>query len=170
MRRSMPIAMVILVAAVLQVAIAPHVAIGRVVPNVLLLVVITLAFFEGSEAGLYGGFATGLLLDLLGTGPVGVWALVLAVTGYVSGLVAQNVFAEGWLLPVTVAAVACLLAEGAYALMLVVLGTEGASAAALWNKVLPGAVYNAVLALLVYPWLARSLRREPRLTELRRIG
>lgn len=170
MRRGVPAALAIMVAAVLQVAIAPHVAIGGVVPNVLLLVVITLAFFEGSEAGLYGGFATGLLLDLLGTGPVGAWALVLAVTGYVSGLVAQNVFAEGWLLPLTVAAVACLLAEGAYAAMLAVLGTSGGFAAALWTRVLPGAVYNAVLALLVYPWLARSLRREPRLTELRRIG
>ncbi|TLM77867.1 MAG: rod shape-determining protein MreD [Actinobacteria bacterium] len=170
MRRALPATLAILAAAALQVGIAPHVGIGGVVPNLLLLVVITLAFMEGSQAGMVAGFSAGLLLDLLGTGPVGAWALVLAVTGYVTGLVAANLFAEGWLLPVTVAAVACLLAEGAYAFELTMFGEGANLAGALLTKVLPGAVYNAALALLVYPWLARAMRREPRLTELRRIG
>ena len=35
---------------------------------------------------------------------------------------------------------------------------------------LPGAVYNTALALLVYPWLARFLRRDRPMTTFRRLG
>lgn len=164
-----PTAAAILGAAVLQVAIAPHLAVAGIVPNVLLLVVLTLAFVEGAGAGLYAGFGAGLTLDLVGSGPVGAWALVLSVTGYAAGLAAANVFAEGWLLPVTVAGLAGLLCESAYAAYLALLG-QGAIAPLLLAKALPGALYNTILALLVYPWLARFLRREVRVTEFRRIG
>lgn len=170
MSRWFPTAAAIAAAAVIQVAIAPHLAIAGIVPNLLLLVVLTLAFVQGAGSGLYGGFAAGLLLDLLGTGPVGAWALVLAVTGYGAGLVAANVFAEGWLLPVTVAGLASLLAESAHALYLAILGEGAAFWVSLAAKALPGAVYTTVLALLAYPWLARFLRREVRVTELGRIG
>ena len=91
---------------VLQVMLAPHLAVFGVVPNLFLLVVITLSFVEGPVAGAVAGFAAGLLFDLLGAEPVGAWALVLTVTGYVGGMLQENLFAEGWLAPVTVAIIA----------------------------------------------------------------
>lgn len=170
MNRWLPAAAAILGAAALQVAVAPHMSIGGIVPNLLLLVVVTLAFVGGSSAGLYGGFAAGLVLDMIGTGPVGAWALVLALTGYLSGMLAANVFAEGWLLPVTVAGLACLLAESVYVLYLLVVGRSTGFFSSLVGQALPGALYDTVLALLAYPWLARFLRRDTRVTELGRIG
>ncbi|MHB8051057.1 MAG: rod shape-determining protein MreD, partial [Coriobacteriia bacterium] len=68
-------------ALVLQVMIAPHIALFGVTPNLLLLVVITLAFVEGSSEGATVGFIAGLLMDLLSTGPIGAWALVMSVVG-----------------------------------------------------------------------------------------
>ncbi len=144
----------------LQVMIAPHISLFGVTPNLLLLVVITLAFVEGSSAGATVGFVAGLLMDLLSSGPIGAWALVMSVTGYLSGSLKQNLFAEGWLAPVTVGVIAALVADFAYLVVVSVIGVGPAFWPALGRLVLPRALYNAVLVMLAYPWLARFLRTD----------
>ncbi|MHB1017482.1 MAG: rod shape-determining protein MreD [Coriobacteriia bacterium] len=157
-------------ALVLQVMIAPHVAIFGVTPNLLLLVVITLAFVEGSSAGATVGFIAGLLMDLLSSGPIGGWALVMSVVGYLSGSLRRNLFAEGWLAPVTVGVITALVADFAYLLVVTVIGVGPAFWSALGRLVLPRAVYNAVLVMLVYPWLARFLRTDRSIKSFRRLA
>jgi cell shape-determining protein MreD len=97
-------------------------------------------------------------------------AIVLAATGYIAGLLARNLFAEGWLLPLSVLALASLGAELAYALLLTLLGTPVPFLRAVFTLVIPGAVYNTALALLAYPFLARFLRRERPVAEFRRLA
>ncbi len=170
MSRTLPIVAALVVAALLQVALAPHLAIGGVAPNLLLLVVLSLALLRGAGSGAAAGFAAGLVFDLLGTGPIGPAALVLAVVGYLAGSLQENMFAEGWRLPVTVVFIAGLVAELSYAAVLAVLGVGSPFLSSLTAVILPAAAYNGVLALLVYPWLARFLRQERRVTTFRRIG
>lgn len=155
---------------VLQVMLAPHLAVFGVVPNLLLLVVMTLAFVEGPSAGAVAGFVAGLLLDLLGTAPVGAWALVLTMTGYTSGMLQENLFAEGWLAPATIAVIAGLIAETSYLIVLAIVGAGPASWGALARIVIPGAVYNAVLVVLAYPWLARFLRSDRTMKSFKRVA
>lgn len=170
MRRFIPAAASILVATLLQVALAPYISLGGVTPNFLLLVVVTLALATGPTEGSVCGFIAGLLFDLIGSGPLGPMALVLSVTGYLAGLLHEQMFAEGWLLPLTVLGVAALSAEIAYGLVLALLGVGGPFWSALLTKMLPGAVYNVTLALLVYPWLARFLRPDRPIKTFRRLA
>ncbi len=142
-------------------------AISGVRPDFLLLVVITLAILEGPTAGSVSGFSAGLLFDLLGTGVVGPAALVFAVTGYVAGLMKENLFAEGWAVPVTIVFLGSLLAGAAYAIFLVFVGQESSLGLMLWRIILPGAVYELVLAALTFPWLARVLRSDRSMMTLR---
>jgi rod shape-determining protein MreD len=158
------------VATLLQVGLAPYLALGGVVPNVLLLVVVTLALATGPDEGAAVGFTAGLIFDLLGTGPVGPMALVLTIAGFIAGLMHAAMFAEGWLQPLTVLALASLIAEFAYALVLAFLGVEIPLWSALAMRILPGAVYNTALALLVYPWLARFLRHDAPMRTFRRLA
>jgi len=157
-------------ALVFQVMLAPHMEIGNVTPSLLLLVVITLSFVEGPSAGAIAGFAAGSLLDLLSTGPIGAWSLVLSVTGYTAGMLQENLFAEGWLAPVTVAVIAGFLADFSYLLVVTVLGVGPAFWASLVRVVLPRAVYNAVLVMLAYPWLARFLRADRSIKSFKRLA
>lgn len=170
MRRFLPTAAAIIVAALLQAGVAPYLAIGHVVPNFLLLVVVTIALVEGPGPGAWAGFAAGMLFDLLGTGPVGPMVAVLAITGYVAGLMRENMFAEGWLLPLSVLGIASLGSEVAYGLVLDMLGQGGPFWLTFFGKMLPSAVYDTALALLVYPWLARFLRQDRPMTTFRRLG
>jgi rod shape-determining protein MreD len=165
-----PTAAALLVAGILQVALAPHMAVFGVVPNFLLLVVVTLAFLEGPTAGCVAGFVAGLMLDLLGSTVIGPWALVMTVVGYLAGTLTANLFAEGWLLPVTVVFVASLLSEMCYGLILGILGVGGPFFASFARIMLPAAVYNTALAVLAYPWLARVLRQDRSMTEFRRLA
>jgi rod shape-determining protein MreD len=155
-----PSAIALAVAAVAQVAIAPHMAVFGVVPNFILLVVVTLALVEGPVAGCWAGFAGGILFDLAGDSVVGPSALVLCIIGYAAGMLQANMFAEGWLLPVTVVAVASLFAEVAYGLIMVILDEGTPFWFALGRLMLPAALYNTALAVLAYPFLARLLRQE----------
>jgi len=168
--RALPTIAALFVAAVLQAALAPYVSIGQVVPNFLLLVVVTIALVEGPGAGAAVGFSAGLIFDLLGSGPVGPMLLVLTLTGYFTGLMHENMFAEGWLLPLTVLAIATLSAEVAYGLILILLGSGAPFWSTFLTKMLPAAVYNTALALLIYPWLARFLRKERPITTFQRLG
>lgn len=170
MRRHWTTAGALLAAVILQVMLAPHLSVAGTVPSIPLLVVITIAFLEGSATGATVGFAAGLALDLLGTGPVGSWALVLTVAGYVSGMLQQNVFAAGWLQPVTVAAIAGLLAETVYLVVLIVLGVGPGFLESIVSVVLPRAVYNTLLVMLVYPWLARFMRSDRPVKSFRRLA
>lgn len=160
----------ILAAALLQVAIAPYIAVGGVVPNFLLLVVVTLALVEGPRAGATAGFAAGLAFDLIGSGPIGPMALVLTLVGHVIGSLQANMFAEGWLLPMTVVFAGSLVGEVSYGLVLMLLGSGAPFWATLGHVMLPGAVYNGALALLIYPWLARLLRRDRPMQTYRRLA
>lgn len=170
MSRALTTVVALLGAAILQAAIAPYLAIGGTVPNLLLLVVVTLALVEGPNWGCVSGFFGGLMFDLVGTGPIGPMALVLSVVGYVTGTLQANLFAEGWLLPLTVLGVASLFAELAYGLILAILGEVSGFWHALLTVMVPAALYNVALGLLVYPILARFVRRDRRMSTLRRIG
>lgn len=170
MNRTWPTAAALLVATILQASLAPHLVVFAVVPNLLLLVVVTLALFEGPIAGSVAGFVAGLLLDLLGTTVVGPWALVLSIVGYTAGTLSSSMFAEGWLLPVTVVFVTSLLGEIGYGLILATLGLGGPFLASLVRIMIPAAVYNTALAVLVFPWLGQLLQQDRGMTEFRRLA
>ncbi len=170
MNRLLPTLVALFAAAVLQAALAPYLSIGPVVPNFLLLVVVTIALVEGPTAGAAVGFSAGLIFDLLGSGPVGPMIIVLTLTGYLAGLMHENMFAEGWLLPLSVLAIASLSAEVAYGLILILLGADIPFWWTFFTRMLPAAVYNTALALLIYPWLARFLRQDRPITTFQRLG
>ncbi len=170
MNRTFTTTLALTVAVVLQIALAPQVAVFGVVPNLVFLVVVTLALTEGPAAGCVAGFAGGLLFDLLGTGVVGPYALVFCVVGYVAGLLHANMFAESWLLPVTVVFLASLGSEVSYGIIMAVLDEGMPFASAFTRIMLPGAVYTTALAVLVYPLLSRFLRPDRTVKSFRRLA
>lgn len=170
MRRFAPTAVALLGAALLQAGLAPHLAVFGVFPNLLLLVVVTLALTQGPTAGAVAGFAAGFLFDLLGSGPIGPAALVMCVVGYTAGMLLENLFAEGWLLPVTVVLAASLTAELAYGAVRALLEPGMPFWQAFLRLIVPGAVYNTALAILIFPWLARLLRHDRPMSTFRRLA
>ena len=147
-----------LIAVLLQVMVAPYISIGGASPNFLMIAVIIMALVEGPNTGTVLGFIAGFLFDLLGTGQVGPMALVLSLTGYITGLIHENLFAEGWILPVAIIAVATFSSETLYMLVIFLLGAQESLWSAFFGIVLPSTLYNAVFATIICPILTRALR------------
>jgi rod shape-determining protein MreD len=170
MSRTLITTLALLAALLLQVAVAPQLAVFGVVPNFVFLVVVTLALMEGPVTGCVAGFIGGLLFDLLGASVVGPYALVFCVAGYMAGLIHANMFAEGWLLPVSVVFIASVGAEITHGTIMVILDAGLPFWSALGRIMLPGAVYNTVLAVLLYPLMTRLLRRDRTVKSFRRLA
>lgn len=154
----------------LQVGVAPYISIGGISPNFFVIVVVIAAMINGSDQGVIVGFTGGLIYDLVGSGSVGPAALVLAITGYLVGLLAQHLFAEGWLLPVTVLGIASLFSELIYLILSAMVGSSAPFFSSLYLYVLPTAIYTTVIAVLLFPLISRILQQEQRMEILRRIG
>lgn len=170
MNRILTPALALTAAVILQMALAPQIAVFGVVPNFIFLVVVTLALVKGPVAGSVSGFVGGLLFDLLGTSVVGPFALVLTLVGYFAGMLTASMFAEGWRLPVTVVAIASIVTEVMYGIVLSVLGAGGPFWSTFFGTMVPSALYHIVLVVLTYPWLARVLRPEQQIKSFRRLA
>lgn len=152
-------AVALLAAFLLQTTLAPHMRIGGVQPDFLLMVVVTYGLLEGPVVGSVCGFFAGLLQDLLLMTMLGLNALSKTIVGYLSGMVEQTVFSENFVLPMTAIFATTLLNESIFLALRATLGESISPVVAARAIVLPAAVYNAVLAGLLYPLLARLLRR-----------
>ena len=160
------------VAAVLQAALAPYLSIGRVVPNFLLLVVVTLALVEGPAPGAAVGLRGGPdLRPARQRARSGRWRSCSRVTGYLAGLLHEQHVRRGLAAAAHGARDRDALGRGRLRpASSILLGAGGPFWSTFFTKMLPGAVYNTVLALLVYPWLARFLRQDRPMTTFRRLA
>ena len=85
-RESRSIAVLALVCAVLQLALAPNVGLGNGRANFALVFSACVALQTGGRRGVVAGFLAGLFFDLSTTGPIGLMAFCLTVTAFVLGL------------------------------------------------------------------------------------
>lgn len=125
-------------------------------PALVMLTVIAVARYLDDEPALLVGFTGGLLQDLLGGQPLGLWALVLTVVAYVTVTFRDRI--EG---PPVVAGGVALLTIGGMVLF-VILATlfaqDTVQDQALLRKIILPAVYNVVLAAGVLPLMTRFMR------------
>lgn len=169
MSRTAVSVLALIVAALLQAGLVPWLSVGGAVPNLLLVVVVAFSLVEGSQRGSAAGFAAGLLFDLLGTGPIGPMALVMTLVGYTAGALHEHMFAEGWLQPFIVLAIAAFATELLYGAALRTIGVTESFWTAFTAVLLPSALYNVVVGLLTYPLMMRFLRPD-RVTTFRSLG
>ncbi|HHC09462.1 MAG TPA: rod shape-determining protein MreD [Actinobacteria bacterium] len=126
-------------------------------PNLVLLLVVVCARWLDPEPALFLGFTAGLLVDLLGSAPLGIWAMCLTVVAYLTLRVREHV-ADG---PFVVA-VGILGLTLVGQLLFVVLGTlfglQTISDPQLPRKLVLPALYNVALAAPAF-WLGAKVLR-----------
>ena len=106
----------------LQTTGMPLLSLWGVMPDLMLLVVVSWILLRGASEGIIWSLGGGLMLDLLSGGPIGAATIALALASFVASLSELNVPRTSLLLPVT----ACILATAAYnAGYLVVLQISG---------------------------------------------
>lgn len=135
----------------------PHVRLFGVVPDVLVLAVVAVAAREGAEVGAAFGFAAGVLIDLFLEVPVGLSALSYTLVGYAIGTMQTGLMRSSWWLAPLLGGVGSLAAGTIFVLGGVILGQDHLLAVRSFVVIPSRAVYDAGLALLVFPLASRLL-------------
>lgn len=141
----------LLIAFLIQATLVVHFKIGQAQPDVVLIVVVTLAFLDGALAGTAAGFAGGLLTDLLPKPYMGLSALSKLIVGYLAGLLERTVAMESMLFPIVAVFVASLADRLFYsAFLFFFLGERIHLVSIFFQIIVPSAIYSAVIAPLIY--------------------
>lgn len=158
--RTAVIAALVVLAVNLQVGFFSGLAIGGVVPDVALVVVVAAALARGPEYAAILGFVAGLALDLAPPADhtAGRWALALVVTGYLAGLVRDDAARSALAAVMTVAAGA-FVGTSIFALSGLVLGDPGVTVDAVLRVVPIAVLYDVALTPLVLPVVGWVLAR-----------
>jgi rod shape-determining protein MreD len=155
------VAALIIVALALQSTVLARLTILGVIPQVVLVVVISLAYTDGERVGVVTGFAAGLLQDLLlpPQSIMGLTALVYTFVGYSAGKLSQFAPRDAVWTPVATVAVASALSELGYALLSILMGR--AWVGLVYTAKVAGLVvlYNTLLTPFVYPLVRRFADR-----------
>jgi rod shape-determining protein MreD len=148
------LAIVIVVAFLLQVTVFSEVRILGVAPELPLLVAIHAGREGGPERGPYAAFCAGLLYDLeLGT-PLGLWALTCCVVAFAMGGLTENLHRPTGLLATISSGVASVAGVVFFAICAALVGQEGI----IDGDLLRIAAVVGAVNLAISPLAARVLR------------
>ncbi|MGW3721474.1 rod shape-determining protein MreD [Streptomyces sp. NPDC005133] len=152
----------VVIALVVQVSVLARLQLPGAVPDLLLLVVLGLAFVYGHVAGALIGFGAGLLADLAPPADhaAGRYALVLCVIGYCAGLVRpDNGRLKSAFVPMAAVVAAAIGSTLLYALVGALVGDTAARHVGLGSLLFTAAVYDLLLAPFTVPLIIALARR-----------
>ena len=135
----------------LQVLLAPNIAVFDAVPNIALCFVVLNGMLSTQMSSSITGFVLGLAYYLLTLGALGVMSLVLSLLGYVVSSLNKELFAGSWAVSACFLLVAALLGEFLHAALLSILGVDSDFIRSLGMRVVPGTIYDGVFGLIIFP-------------------
>ena len=151
----------VFVALAVQTTVLSRLTLLGVIPQLVLVVVVCLAWTDGTRVGVVAGFFGGLLLDLQlpPASIVGLTALVYTMIGYGVGYFRQYSVGESVWSPVLAVAIASAVGEASYAVLAILLGRAWVSI--LFTAKVTGLVvlYDALLTPFVFPLVRRIADR-----------
>jgi len=153
----------LLIVGVWQAAVAPHLALWGVFPDLPALVVVSWSLLEGRRRGIVWGFIAGVIVDLFSGAPFGAATLSLMAVGALSGLGQATVFRTHVALPLITMFLATIVYDLLFLLIVHISGAPVAWLDSLARIILPSAMLNTVLMPVVYllvrglhTWLVRE--------------
>jgi rod shape-determining protein MreD len=151
--RRVRLVLVVVTLVVLQTSVFPHLRIFDAAPDLLLVATVAMAYEEGPEAGAVFGFASGLTLDLFLASPLGLSALAFALTGFLLGVFQGGMVRESRSVAPLLGGVGGLIGGTIFVVVGGVVGQAGYLSLTSVRIVIVAALYDAVVAPLVFPFV-----------------
>lgn len=140
--------LIILIVFLIQSSIVPYFSIFGIQPDILLVVIISISFFEGPNYGSVNGFFGGLLQDMLSIRGFGIGMISKTILGYSSGMFERTIFLENRFLVAPAVALVTIISQVLYFLLAFLFGYQ--TGLNFFGHVLPIAFYNAILGTPVF--------------------
>lgn len=146
----------LLTVALLQTSVMPNFLLFGVVPDLMLLVVVSWTLLRGIHESIILALAGGLMLDLLSGGPFGVITVSLSLVVLITGFGSPSVFGGSFWFPVLASIVATGLYNLVYLMILRFSGRPVPWGSSLLQIALPCMMVNAIVMYPTY-WAIRWL-------------
>jgi rod shape-determining protein MreD len=158
--RSWRLALVVVLVVIVQVTLMPHLRILGVVPDLGLVLAVAVAYRDGAEAGAITGFAAGLGYDLFLATPLGLSALVYALTAYAVGVLQTGMLRSPRWIPPLLGGLAGLAGGLAFIGIGGLAGVPGMWTTHALTVVGLAAIYDAAVAPLMFLLVNAVSRRD----------
>ncbi|MCL1798289.1 MAG: rod shape-determining protein MreD [Eggerthellaceae bacterium] len=143
-------------AVLLQLVLAPNIALFSAMPNFCMIYALIAAITRpAGNAALLVAFAFGMLFDLLGNAPVGAMAFLLVLAAFGASRVFTVLNNDTLFMPLAIFIVAVFLVEVFYAVFMVSTGIAASLLEALVLRALPCAFYNCAVGLPLLAFVRR---------------
>ncbi|MEC9487909.1 MAG: rod shape-determining protein MreD [Halanaerobium sp.] len=155
--------LIIFLALVLETTVLADLNFRGVLPDLLLVITVSLALLRGRKEGVLWGGVSGFFQELLIAGHTLTGYLLLKpLLGLVSGILTEKIYRENIILPAIIVFLLTFIQE--YLVLLLHNGLIANWLQASLVIIMPAAIINFVLTLIIYPLLMKWEEREERAT------
>jgi len=140
----------------LQSTIFRYIAFLNCAPQIVLILVVSVAVLRGPIAGVIVGLCAGLLVDFLGGGPIGFNSLLYMYIGLLVAWFSDRFYNTRYKVVLIFVIVANVVYDLAYYFFLFVIWGKGDFIAALWKVMLPEIWWTLILAVPVF-WVIEKI-------------
>lgn len=134
-------------------------SIGGIRPNLLIIATASLGFLGGKRTGIYAGFFSGLLVDVVFRSVYGMNALIYMYIGFACGSFKKVLFPKDIKLPLLLIVVSDFCYNVFYYFFLFFFRGKFSFGYYLKSIMLPEIVYTAIMACIFYPIIHFSMKR-----------
>lgn len=150
MKRIFATALTIIICFLLQTTVLDSLRLAGVMPNLLLILVVSFAFMRGRTEGLIIGFSCGLMVDVLYGAPLGVYSLIYMLTGYINGYFNKLFYVDDIILPLTIITINDVIYNLLIYVLFFVFRNRLDFLYYFRNLILPEVVYTILVTLVLY--------------------
>lgn len=149
----------------LQITILHRMAVYGIIPDLLLIYVVSLGLIAGSQRGGFAGFVLGLIQDLYFGSLIGFSALFFMLIGACCGLFHQNFDRSRLMLPLGLTACFSMIYGLASSLFFLIIPGILSFSGCISQRVIPSVIYSClfqvpvyVIMFLIYPLIKKAVR------------
>jgi rod shape-determining protein MreD len=157
-RIGLRIALIMVVAIVLQLSFFSYLTLFGTTPTIIPLVAVTLGLLGGAMLGAICGFVLGFVLDSTLLATLGVSSLVLLAVGYLAGRYREGTEIANTLMPPLLIGVLTMAASAGFSAIQLMLGVDVHVSLLILREIFVQGLLAFLLAIPFYPLIRRALR------------
>jgi len=157
-RIGLRLALIMIVAVVLQVSFFSYLTLFGTTPTIIPLVAVSLGLLGGAMTGAICGFILGFILDSVLLATLGVSSLMLLAVGYLGGRYREGTQIANTLVPPLMIGALTIAASAGFAAIQLMLGIEVQVSLLVLREIFVQGLIAFVLAIPFYPLIRRVLR------------
>ncbi|NLJ78748.1 MAG: rod shape-determining protein MreD [Tissierellia bacterium] len=140
---------------ILETTLFPHFNVFRILPNMGLVIVVSVAILRDRKTGSIVGLTVGLLQDTIFSGVIGINAFIYFFLGYFAGMAGSKLSRDNVLTPFILTLGSTIAYHLFYNLFMFFLNYNIGFSTFFKEIVLMEMIYNSIIAIFICRWLSK---------------